>query len=129
MTPGSLCNSPDELRYPERIKYCQRSVDRDVKQAIIRDYDQKLGYAIESMPRYDFKIDHLIPLCAGGSNSRDNLWPQHKSVYEVTDAMEPLACDKMKAGRLRQADAVRMILRAKLDLRLVPETIRYFESL
>lgn len=129
MTPGSLCPRADETRYPERIKYCQRNVDRETKQDIIREYDRKLGYEIGSMPRYDFKIDHVIPLCAGGSNSRDNLWPQHKSVYNITDPMEPLACDKMKMGRLRQADAVRMIIRAKLDLRLVPETIRYFESL
>jgi hypothetical protein len=129
LTPGSLCPQADEYRYPERVPYCRRDVERDTKQAIIREYDQKFGYEIGRMPRQDFKIDHVIPLCAGGSNERNNLWPQHKSVYNVTDPMEPLACEKMQAGRLRQADAVRMIIRAKLDLRLVPETIRYFESL
>jgi len=65
------------------------------------------------MDRKDFKIDHFIPLCAGGSNDPSNLWPQHKSVYEITDPVEPLICAKMAAGKLDQAYAIKLITTAK----------------
>ena len=119
MTPGSLCSTPDSYRYPERIRYCTRNVSRDEKQEIIRVYDVRFGYQIGSMDRADFKIDHLIPLCMGGSNEMDNLWPQHKSVYELTDSLEELSCKKMAEGRLRQSRAVELILRAKHNLKEV----------
>ena len=76
----------------------------------------QLGYAIESMNRQDFKIDHYIPLCAGGSNDSSNLWPQHKSIYEITDPIEPLICKKMALGKLNQALAVELIMTVKNDL-------------
>ena len=71
-TPGELCAHPDSYRYPEHIPYCTRNVDAGLKQLIIAEYDSQFGYAIQSMPRGDFKIDHYVPLCAGGSNSEDN---------------------------------------------------------
>lgn len=129
MTPGELCNHPDAYRYPEHIPYCTRNVSSDLKNYIIHQYDQKLGYSIESMTRIDFKIDHLIPLCAGGSNEQANLWPQHKSIYEVTDTMEPLICQKMSEGKLKQRDAVELIKTGKLDLSKVPSIISHLNSL
>ena len=116
MTPGSLCTHPTEHRYPERIAYCARNVMSDLKKQIFQDYDQKLGYQTQQMDRQQFKIDHYIPLCAGGSNEKDNLWPQHVSVYTITDPVEPLICDKMAQGRLSQADAIVFVKRAKNDL-------------
>jgi hypothetical protein len=115
MTPGSLCARPTERRYPERIAYCTRSVGSDRKRAIMRAYDEELGYRVTSMDRGAFKIDHYIPLCMGGSNESDNLWPQHMSVYQYTDALEELTCRRMAEGRLSQADAVELIKRAKAD--------------
>lgn len=120
ITPGSLCETPDSFRYPERIKYCSRAVDGDRKVQIIRTYDSQLGFAIQQMPRSDFKIDHLIPLCAGGSNQNDNLWPQHKSVYAVTDPFEPALCDLMAAGKLKQSEVVDLVLDLKHDLTHAP---------
>lgn len=129
LTPGSLCNHADQIRYPEKIAYCERDVETGLKRRIIRDYDQKLGFQIQSMNRQHFKIDHFIPLCAGGSNNPNNLWPQHKSVYELTDPLEQIVCEKMAQGRLRQNQAVELIRDAKLDLSKVDDVLDYVESL
>lgn len=116
MTPGSLCSSPTEYRYPEHIAYCDRDVDGATKWEIIRQYNSQLGYSITPENRNKFKIDHYIPLCMGGSNNIDNLWPQHESVYSRTDLIESTACEKMKEGRLKQRDAIELLMAAKNDL-------------
>jgi hypothetical protein len=115
LTPGSLCERPSEYRYPEGIAYCERAVKSELKAEIIRRYDNQLGYRVGQMDRQAFKIDHYIPLCAGGSNRPDNLWPQHESVYVLTDELEALLCEKMSEGRLQQAEAIKLIRRAKAD--------------
>jgi hypothetical protein len=129
LTPGKLCDKPTEFRYPEHVAYCSRKVDTNTKKAIIITYDDKLGYQIETMPRVQFKIDHLIPLCAGGSNDEDNLWPQHQTVYAITDPMEPAVCGKMAEGKLSQAHAVELVLRGKHNLDEVPEIMKEINSL
>jgi hypothetical protein len=123
ITPGSLCTTPDTHRYPERIPYCSRSVDSGLKYDIINQYNKDFGYHITPQQRGDFKIDHYIPLCMGGSNNRDNLWPQHKTVYTITDPLEPLLCQKMSEGKLLQAKAVEYIRAAKRDLSQVRQII------
>lgn len=129
VTPGELCDHADALRYPERIRYCNRDVDSQLKNDIIQTYDRQFGYRISTMPRGQFKIDHYIPLCAGGGNDRQNLWPQHESVYSITDPLEPLICNKMASGRLKQIDAVTLVKKAKNDLTKVAEVIRYVNAL
>lgn len=129
ITPGKLCDRPTEYRYAEKIPYCERDVSYETKESLINEYDQKFGYSITSLPRADFKIDHFIPLCAGGSNDITNLWPQHKTVYAVTDPLEPLICAKMQAGRLKQADAVKLIVQGKTDLSRTNAVIQYVNSL
>ncbi len=128
-TPGSLCANSRQRRYPEKIVYCERSVDSYLKNAIIQKYDRLFDYSIRSMKRLDFKVDHLIPLCAGGSNNEDNLWPQHKSIYAITDPIEPLLCEKMQQGKLLQAEAVKMIIEAKTNLNMVPAVMKRLKSL
>lgn len=128
-TPGELCHKPDSKRYPEKIDYCSRDVSSDTKWEIIDYYDQELGYSIRQTGRGAFKIDHYIPLCMGGSNEKANLWPQHKSVYAITDPMEQLACEKMAQGRLKQADAVDMIKRGKNNLELVKGIVQDLRAL
>lgn len=129
LTPGALCDTPTQYRYPEHIPYCRRDVESGLKQQIFVEYDEKLGYHTRQIARNQFKIDHYIPLCAGGSNEQENLWPQHESVYKVTDPMEPLVCEKMAAGRLKQADAIVLIREGKADLSKVPEILRHLQSL
>lgn len=128
LTPGALCDRPDTYRYPEKIKYCERDVSTGTKAGIFQKYDQ-LGYRTRTMKRQLFKIDHYIPLCAGGSNEVKNLWPQHESVYQVTDQLEALICEKMAAGRLKQKDAVELIVQAKNNLDQVREITDHVRSL
>lgn len=120
LTPGSLCARPDQLRYPERIPYCSRSVRPEAKDEVVRIYDRRLGTRIEQMGRRDFKIDHFIPLCMGGSNELDNLWPQHPSIYVMTDPIEEQLCIRLREGRMKQSDAVRIIRLAKTRHDLIP---------
>jgi hypothetical protein len=129
MTPGSTCQQSNVYRYPEHIKYCNRRVDSGLKNEIIKEYDQEFGYRVRSMPRRLFKIDHFIPLCAGGSNNQDNLWPQHESVYAITDPLEPLVCEKMADGKLSQADAIQFVREGKTDLTKVAAILAHLQSL
>ncbi len=129
LTTGSLCQHPSRKRYPEGIDYCSRDVDSQLKRQIIRKYDDVFKYRIGSMPRSDFKIDHLIPLCAGGSNEESNLWPQYKKVYNITDPLEPELCAAMSRGKLLQRDAVTLILRAKNNLDEAAGILRQIRSL
>ena len=68
------------------------------------------------MDRQEFKIDHFIPLCMGGGNDVANLWPQHRTVYEVTDPLEDQLCQLMSLGDMDQAKAIETIRYAKHHL-------------
>ncbi len=129
MTPGAICENSKTHRYPENIVYCERNVSTADKRAIIKAYDDQLGYGIQQMDRQEFKIDHFIPLSIGGSNSKENLWPQHRSVYAITDPLEAVLFEKISVAAITQAEAIRVIREAKLNLGRVPELIDYVESL
>lgn len=129
MTPGETCQRPDTYRYPEKIAYCERDVSSSTKYAIIDRYDQEFGYTIGQMNRGDFKIDHYIPLCMGGSNSTKNLWPQHKTVYVKTDSLEQKLCELMAAGKMLQAEAMEKIRFAKNHLDEAAEMDRELDRL
>jgi hypothetical protein len=129
LTPGKICDRPTAFRYPEHISYCERDVSFETKEILIQQYDEKLGFHIQTLNRADFKIDHYIPLCAGGSNDISNLWPQHKSIYLITDPVEPLICQQMAAGKLNQSDAIKLVMRAKNFLYQVKEVIKILNGL
>ena len=129
LTPGKLCEQGKNRRYPERIAYCVRNVNSATKKERFQEYDQVLGFETTQMDRQQFKIDHYIPLCMGGSNHESNLWPQHRSVYEITDPMEQLACEKMAQGLLKQARAIELIRRGKNHHEDVQEIVNMLESL
>ncbi|WP_141731344.1 hypothetical protein [Oligoflexus tunisiensis] len=128
MTPGTTCQSPSEYRYPERIPYCNRSVSTSHKNKIIKTYDKTFNYTIGSMPRNDFKIDHYIPLCMGGSNDTANLWPQHKSLYVYTDSLEQRLCLYLERGRMKQVDAIAYMKYVKNNLDAVESVEDEIES-
>jgi hypothetical protein len=128
LTPGALCTTPSTYRYPEKIAYCERNVDTRHKTEVYLAYDQ-LGYQTRSMKRQNFKIDHYIPLCMGGSNESTNLWPQHQTVYTITDPLEQKLCEKMSEGVLSQKDAVDLIKKAKADLSLVDGIMEEMQAL
>lgn len=129
MTPGSTCDNPTEFRYPEKIAYCKRNVETTLKRDIIKDYDVTFGYQISTMDRQLFKIDHYIPLCMGGSNERSNLWPQHRSVFELTDSLEQKLCEKMSQGSLKQAEAIELIKHAKNNLDEIEDILSEVDAL
>jgi hypothetical protein len=129
LTPGSLCDRPSEKRYPEGIPYCARRVSSETKREVMVEYDRQLGFRVTQMNRQVFKIDHYIPLCMGGSNEDQNLWPQHESVYAVTDPLEGPMCEKMAKGKLRQSEAVELIKRAKADLGEARKMLSYVLAL
>ncbi len=129
LTPGQLCQFATRIRYPERIKYCERDVDPETKWHVIKVYVSKFGYNINSGNRMSFKIDHYIPLCMGGSNDISNLWPQHERVYQQTDPMEPLLCEKMSMGRLKQAEAIALIKKGKSDFSQIKGILAYVSRL
>lgn len=118
ITPGSVCDRPDSRRYPERIAYCSRDVEDQLKKEIFKDYDERYGFRTQVIARSQFKIDHLIPLCMGGSNEQDNLWPQHESIYTLTDPIEPFLCEILGRGKLKQVEAIQIIR----EVKQAPET-------
>jgi len=129
LTPGVLCTTPDELRYPEHIPYCDRNVSTGLKWAVINRYSKKLQFTINDTNRTEFKIDHYIPLCMGGANSIDNLWPQHSSVYKITDALEETLCEAMANGKIKQVEAIEKLKMGKANLEAVPGIIREINEL
>ncbi len=126
LTTGKLCDRPSSYRYPERIAYCERDVSVEQKDMIYNAY-RRAGFKLSPQNRSSYKIDHFIPLCMGGSNDSVNLWPQHISIFNVTDPLESLACEKMAKGRLSQKEAVSVLLRVKNDLSLAREAAAYLE--
>lgn len=127
-TPGSLCEQASRTRYPEHIKYCERDVDGETKADIFVMYDREFGYETTKMNRGAFKIDHLIPLCMGGSNEISNLWPQHVTIYQNTDPIEPFLCDVLSTGRIKQAEAVQLVLTIKQSPFTAGEELRKLEA-
>jgi hypothetical protein len=123
LTPGAVCTHPDAKRYPEQINYCNRNVDSATKRDVFIKYDQ-MGYRTGQMDRSKFKIDHYISLCMGGGNDEANLWPQHESVYTITDPLEAALCEKMAEGKLLQKDAIALIKQGKANLDQVPAILQ-----
>ncbi|MBC7532037.1 MAG: hypothetical protein H7318_10695 [Oligoflexus sp.] len=115
LTPGVRCTHPDEMRYPEHIAYCTRSVSKGKKDQVIRAYDD-LGYRLEELSRSKIKIDHYIPLCMGGDNAKTNLWPQYEAVYSRTDALEAQLCLALSRGIITQDESIEKMLYAKAHL-------------
>ena len=129
VTPGALCTSPSTYRYAEQIPYCERDVSSQLKKEIFENYRNQLGFKLDPNTRSSYKIDHFFPLCAGGSNEEANLWPQHVSIYEITDPLEGIGCEKMKAGKLLQKTFIDLIKKAKLNLSLAPGILKNLEAL
>jgi hypothetical protein len=128
LTPGSLCDNPSEYRYPEKIAYCERDVSPETKDYVFKEYQKVLGFALGDR-HVNYKVDHFIPLCAGGSNHENNLWPQHVSVYTKTDPMEELACKKLSLGKIKQKDLIALLKSVKRNLSLLPQVMQKLNTL
>ena len=105
-TPGALCNpkNPDfkGYDYPEGVARCNSNVSRDDKLKVAARYGD---LPTSEWPKYEF--DHLLPLCAGGSNELSNLWPQPLDQARIKDQLENDVCIEMQNGNMTQAQAIR----------------------
>jgi hypothetical protein len=108
LVPGVLCTSSDPdfrgYEYPEKVARCNRNVSEQEKAEVAARFGH---IPRDQWSQYEF--DHLIPLCAGGSNSIENLWLQPIDEAKKKDVLEVDICLRMKAGTLKQADAVQKI--------------------
>lgn len=68
-------------------------------------------YGVPSGTHPDYEIDHLIPLCLGGSDDPSNLWAQPRRNIEETwnaeakDRLERLMCHMVCGGQIDIANA------------------------
>lgn len=127
LTPGQTCQKPQSRRYGERIPYCNRAVSHELKNQIIETYDQELGYHISQLARQSFKIDHMIPLCMGGDNAAENLWPQHQTIFTVTDPFEAALCKRLERGEMLQARALEIIKALKANVERASDYQEYLD--
>ena len=49
----------------------------------------------------DFELDHIVPLCLGGTNAVSNLQLQHWSDAKYKDSLERQVCRAYCAGKVR----------------------------
>lgn len=107
-TPGTLCSESDpnfdKFDYAEQIARCKRNVSADKKAKIAQIYG---GIPRDTWQNYEF--DHLIPLCAGGSDEITNVWPQPLVEARSKDRVENMVCRQMRAGTMTQAQAIQKI--------------------
>jgi hypothetical protein len=62
-----------------------------------------VAYGIRWGARYDYELDHLCPLCIGGSNSEKNLWPEPRfGTWNAAkkDVLEDRARELIISGRV-----------------------------
>jgi hypothetical protein len=55
---------------------CDRTKNHRGPMTVERRDEVLLRYGFPAGPHPDYEIDHLIPLCLGGSDDFSNLWPQ-----------------------------------------------------
>ncbi len=108
LTPGVICTAQDQnfsgYYYSEHIARCKRNVSNQEKQEVAKEYG---GILPAEWPQYEF--DHLIPLCAGGSDDIKNLWPQPIAEAHQKDKLEDEICLGMQAGTITQAQALQKV--------------------
>ena len=104
---GDYCTDHDPdfdgYRYAEQIPHCKRKVSTKIKDKVC-ERDGVYG-------RKDFTVDHLIPLSLGGSNSRENLWCQHKSLNHTS--LEYRMFLDVRDGHRTRDDAVGILFEHK----------------
>lgn len=122
-----LLTAPIEIQaaLPDRNLTPGDIITTNRKEICISGYSTKVRHVTSGMKEYIYRrygiyerdkahwaIDHLIPLCAGGSNSHKNLWPMRK--YDEwgknkKDTLERIGCKKICSGKIEIKDFQRNI--------------------
>lgn len=103
-TPGHLCSEQDqdfvEHRYRESIPYCKRGVSSSERRIVYQ------AYRIPEHCRTEYTIDHYYPLSLGGSNHRENLWPEHHAIKKSRQNLETRLFSQIRDGEISQEQAL-----------------------
>ena len=65
-----------------------------------------IRYGLPPGMQPDYEVDHLVPLCLGGSDDSSNLWPEPRRSIEpkwnaeAKDRLERFMCDMVCSGQL-----------------------------
>jgi len=107
ITPGAICSAQDSdfdgLAYEEQIPHCKRNFSESKKATVARVYNvPKANWS-------EYEFDHLIPLCAGGSNDVRNVWPEPLEHAHRKDKIEDHVCSGMRAGAMTQKEAIQEV--------------------
>jgi hypothetical protein len=85
---------------------CDRSKNHRGPMAAERRDEVLIRYGLPPGQHPDYEIDHLIPLCLGGSDDFSNLWPQPRGSIEpkwnaeAKDRLERRMCDMVCDGQV-----------------------------
>jgi hypothetical protein len=108
VTPGLICTVEDPdfdgLVYSEKIPHCKRNVSESDKRRVAASYG--------NVPRPEWKnyeFDHLIPLCAGGSNDLRNIWMQPIEEALSKDKLEVQICNGLRSGTMTHETALQKV--------------------
>jgi hypothetical protein len=103
LTPGKVASTDvNEVCQRGGLTYSQshRQTSEALKDWVMREYGMT--------SRKGFEIDHRVPLCLGGADEADNLWPQDYSgepnAHEK-DKLEAFACRSVCHGNMPLAKA------------------------
>ncbi len=113
LSPGTLCtlDDPDLMRTYNHgfgdIPICNRNVSPRTKFEVLERYN------IPAKARASYKIDHVIPLGIGGSNSILNLFPINLSVTDDYEKIESTTYEGFINGKFSQEYAIKMVLEWK----------------
>lgn len=90
-TPGAIDATATTLQicepgYSRAHRMPRGSAEYDRWLAVMR------AYRIPAAERHNYELDHLVPLCLGGADVTENLWPQKWSEAREKDDIERRAC-------------------------------------
>jgi hypothetical protein len=96
---------------------------------------EEYNVPVEKRNRRSGEVDHLDPLCNGGSNDIENLWYQpavnrwngQNFGYHQKDDLEAWVCRQVKAGLLDPSDAFERITSdwVKFYLEIKPKHVKF----
>ena len=99
------------VRTGERDAACGHAKESRGRMNAARRDEILRRYGLPAGTHPDYEIDHLIPLCLGGSDDPSNLWPQPRRSIEETwnaeakDRLERLMCNMVCDGQIDIATA------------------------